>query len=475
MPSYPRLSYRDHKQFTILKAERGYSMKKEAARNFWRRHLNLVCNGFSSICVDNPVCGFTVSARAGEYDAMSDEEYGKLVSEYDEYSAIWSAKQRQTAGEILPNALRMTKIGGSAMDSIVETLAASSARSNYQYDPEHDRGPLFQGLHTAYTAEADASLDDWSPREIYDYISQRIHGQNEAKKAAAMAVYNHVEGRRSNVVFCGPSGCGKSEIWRYLAKDLPKLIRIVDASHLSADGWKGSFHLRDIFEGIPTEDLRKRGLIVVLDEADKILCESAIGSGGTNYNSLTQNSLLKMLDGDVVEFGHEEGGRKPFSVDCSRVSVVLLGAFERLIQGKSRASGGIGFGSPMKKECDYSNTVITYDDLINAGMRREIAGRINRIVPLQPLSADDYRKILMGPVLDDLQVAWKCKIEIDARSAEILAEQAISTGLGARWMRSQVVNALDDLMFDDTVAEEYMIKFPTEPRKQESCSFAPTL
>ena len=59
-------------------------MKKEAARNFWRRHLNLVCNGFSSICVDNPVCGFTVSARAGEYDAMSDEEYGKLVSEYDE-------------------------------------------------------------------------------------------------------------------------------------------------------------------------------------------------------------------------------------------------------------------------------------------------------------------------------------------------------------------------------------------------------
>ena len=81
----------------------------------------------------------------------------------------------------------------------------------------------------------------------------------------------------------------------------------------------------------------------------------------------------------------------------------------------------------------------------------------------------------MGPVLDDLQVAWKCKIEIDARSAEILAEQAISTGLGARWMRSQVVNALDDLMFDDPVAEEYMIKFPTEPRKQESCSFAPTL
>lgn len=291
--------------------------------------------------VENPVCGFTVSAKAGEYDDISDEEYEALLGDHNELNAIWNNAQRRTAGDILLNALRMTIINGTRMANIVEALVESSVRSEYPPNPEqHGHGPSLREIHQARRTcdmdDAPVLLDDWSPREIYDYISQRIRGQNEAKKAAAMAVYNHVEGRRSNVVFCGPSGCGKSEIWRYLAKDLPKLIRIVDASHLSADGWKGSFHLRDIFEGIPVEDLQKRGLIVVLDEADKILCESAIGSGGTNYNSLTQNSLLKMLDGDVVEFGHEEGGRKPFSVDCSHVSVVLLGAFERLLQGKSR-------------------------------------------------------------------------------------------------------------------------------------------
>lgn len=283
-----------------------------------------------------------------------------------------------------------------------------------------------------------------------------------------MVVYNHGEGRRGNAVFCGPSGCGKSEIWRHLAKELPKLIRIVDASRLSAEGWKGSFHLRDIFDGIPAEDLQARGLIVVLDEADKLCCETAVGAGGTNYNALTQNSLLKMLDGDVIEFGHEEGGRKPFSVDCSRVSVVLLGAFEQLMQSKSRASGGIGFGAAPRIECGYGNSKITYDDLIAAGMRREIAGRINCIVSLHPLSADDYRRILLGPVLDDLQATGQYRIKIDGQYADSLVEQAVASGLGVRWMKSQVLNALDDLIFDDPAAGEYTVA--DAPAKRESCA-----
>lgn len=430
--------------------------------------------------VENPVCGFTVSAKAGEYDDISDEEYEALLGDHNELNAIWNNAQRRTAGDILLNALRMTIINGTRMANIVEALAESSVRSEYPPNPErHGHGPSLREIHQARRTfdmdDAPVLLDDWSPRIIYDYICQRVHGQDEAKRAAAMVVFNHVEGRRSNLVVCGPSGCGKSEIWRHLARDYPKLIRIFDASRLSADGWKGSLHLRDIFEGIPAEDLRKRGLIVVLDEADKICCETSIGSGGTDYNAMLQANLLKMLDGDTIEFGTEDSGRRSFTVDCSRISVVMLGAFEALMKGKSRRSGGIGFGVAPHAECDYGNTEISYDDLIAAGMRREIAGRINRIVPLRPLTAADYKTILMGPVLDDLQGIGAYRITIDDQSAEALAAQAVSTGLGVRWMRSQIVNALDDLMFDDPTVEEYMIKFPTEPRKQESCSFAPTL
>lgn len=159
----------------------------------------------------------------------------------------------------------------------------------------------------------------------------------------------------------------------------------------------------------------------------------------------------------MIEFGQEDSNRKAFSVDCSRVSVVLLGAFERLLEGKSSNGGGIGFGAPMKKECNYGNTSITHDDLINAGMRREIAGRLNRIVSLRPLSVEDYRAILMGPVLGDLQNSRRCHIQIDPQYADSLARQAMAAGLGVRWMRSQIINALDDLMFDEPEAAEFKI------------------
>ena len=113
---------------------------------------------------------------------------------------------------------------------------------------------------------------------------------------------------------------------------------------------------------------------------------------------LLQNDLLKIMDGDVVEFG-EEGKRGPLSVDCSRVSVVMLGAFEKLREGQARATKHIGFAQAPALPADGPGG-IGYD-----GMRREIAGRVNRIVVLDPLSAGDYEAILRGPVLDRVQEA----------------------------------------------------------------------
>lgn len=427
-------------------------MQKETAQNFWRRFLTLANRG-EDVSVVNPARDFTVSVRAGEYDHMPTEQYDAILNDHEQLSAIWHDRPKAAAGDILLDALRMTSISDDKLSELSKILAKCSTESIYAPEMESDPPPSDIGEHVANALKILLPM----PKDIYDHLCQRVRGQDEAKKAAATVMYNHLHGRRTNALFCGPSGCGKTEIWRCLAREYPDLIRIVDASRLSADGWKGSLHLRDIFDGIPASDLNGAGLIVVLDEADKICCEAAVGAGGTNYNALIQNSLLKMLDGDVIEFGQEDSNRKAFSVDCSRVSVVLLGAFERLLEGKSNNSGGIGFGSPMKKECDYSNTAITHDDLINAGMRREIAGRINRIVPLRPLTVEDYKAILMGPVLDDLQSARKCAIHIDPQYADSLARQAMAAGLGVRWMRSQIINALDDLMFDEPEAAEFKI------------------
>ena len=447
-------------------------MTKDYARDFWQKFLQLACNGKATMSIENPASDFTNRAKSGEYDSITDEKYSEMLADVEQIQPLWNNQPRRAAGDVLLDALSRTTIYGTRMANIVELFAESSIHSDYrpsQYAPNY--AEMIREARQEYsTIVVDGEMGNdelWSPRAIYDCLED-VHGQEEAKRAASVIIYNHVEGRRSNTVFCGPSGCGKSEIWRCMAKTFPSLIRIIDASRLVADGWKGSVHVRDIFEGVPAE-MREKGLIVVLDEADKVCCETAVGAGGTNYNALTQNSLLKLLDGDIIEFGREDG-RKEFSVDCSKVSVVLLGAFETLLQSKSRKnSAGIGFGAAPRVECDYSNTEITYDDLINAGMRREIAGRMNRIVPLRPLAMADYKAILTGSVLKDMQIALKSKIEIDDDSVNYLAGQAATTGLGVRWMKSQIMNAVDDLMFDNPASSTYTIKILSKEQKDREC------
>ena len=293
------------------------------------------------------------------------------------------------------------------------------------------------------------------PKKIRDNITKKVICQPEAVKAAAMIVYNHLSGRRTNAVFAGPSGCGKSEIWRTLSKEYPGLVRMIDFSRFAADGWRGSLHLRDIFNGVGSDDIRHRGLIVVLDEADKRLCEPAMGSGGTDYNVLLQNDLLKMMDGDVIEFGAED--RQPaLSVDCSKVSVVMLGTFERLLAGKAQDAKRIGFSTAPTADAGGRKD-ISYHDLIHAGMRLEIAGRINKIIALEQLSVDGYKAILRGPVLSGLQESTGCKISIDSAAGDALAERAIESGLGVRWMRSAILNAIDDAMFDAPEAKAWSV------------------
>ena len=90
-------------------------------------------------------------------------------------------------------------------------------------------------------------------------------------------------------------------------------------------------------------------------------------------------------------------------------------------------------------------------------MRLEIAGRVNKIIALEQLSVNDYKSILRGPALSGLQESTGCKISIDSAAGDALAEQAIESGLGVRWMRSAILNAIDDAMFDDPEAKAWSV------------------
>ena len=162
----------------------------------------------------------------------------------------------------------------------------------------------------------------------------------------------------------------------------------------------------------------------------------------------------------MTEEFHQPGvqdGKPAFSVDCSRVSVVMLGAFETLLTAKTASKAKhIGFGAA-PEAAPPSHKDITYDDLIRAGTRREIAGRVNRIVAMSVLGASDYKRILMGPVLSDLEKSFRCRIILDDAAADMLAEQAAGSGLGVRWAKSSIRNAVEDALFDADAADECRI------------------
>ena len=453
-------------------------MRKETARNFCLSCITQIIRCGTDSYIEHPAIAFNERVKCGEFNALSEEEFKARVAEIEELAELFNNRRSRTAGSILMDIISNTSRANYALrgDLVKVMTCLLTDPADYRLPPlspetleamENFECDLTEEMlddldrrfdHIFYeTAAADVKKASPanSPRHIRDSIARQVIGQPEAVKAAALITYNHLAGRRTNAVFAGLSGCGKSEIWRCLSCKYPGLIRMVDFSRFVAEGWSGSLHLRDIFEGIDAASIRKRGLIVVLDEADKILCERAVSSSGTDHNALLQNDLLKMMDGDALEFG-EENKKNPLSVDCSKVSIVMLGAFERLLTGKSQDAKHIGFGTASGAAAG-GHKEISYDDLINGGMRREIAGRVNRIVALGPLSVDDYKSILMGPVLFDVQESFKRKVNIDSVAADAITGKAIGSGLGVRWMRSQVTNAVDDALFDEPEAEEYTV------------------
>ena len=317
-------------------------------------------------------------------------------------------------------------------------------------------------------AIADGKLDDWSPKDIERWLHSDVGGivgQDAACRAAALIVYNHFERRPSVSLFVGPTGCGKTEIWRALRREYSAdNVVIIDASTLTAEGWKGSNKISSIFRSIRPN--RRGRCILVLDEFDKVL-EPQYGAQGTNYSDLIQNQLLRLCDHDTLFFGAGDDSDSALSVDCAGVSVVMLGAFSRLRERKAHNQKHIGFGSAPAE--DIQAEEITVDDLIEYGMRAELAGRINRIVCMDPLSVQDLLRIGQDES-NRLSLLLDRPVDIVPDALIILARIALHKGLGARWMKSKIGTMIDDMIYDNPDAQHYVIEYEppdADKRRQE--------
>lgn len=483
-------------------------MQRETYRNLLTEAIKHVADGEGNVLVDNPAKTFTERAKNGDFIyTLSDEQYMQALADVNSCSKhIWEMKECQSWYFILEKVLNIKKLHKGVITRVVQTLAVycedklDEQKEDYVYDPiyniiDYDLIAQNDDISTYESDDCTLTEDDEllpfdepralphqpvkeehsdkishravpsyhslaTPSDIYTFLDEHVYGQSKAKRATASLIWNHVHKHiKRNILLAGPTGCGKTEIWRQASQIYP-FIRIIDASHVSADGWTGNYKVRNFFDGLSKEEAEKS--IYILDEADKLF-EPTFSAGGNNYSYLVQNELLKLLEGEDIIFPADEKNNKPeLCLNTKHMSFVFLGSFETMLTEKnSSIKKSLGFGADLSHTSYDYDTLFTPDDLVEyAGVRREIAGRIHNIVQLQPMTADDYYAILQNPVispLKSLEEQYSIQLTLDDTSMHQLAQKAEESKMGVRYMTARITEMLDEKLFSDCNSHEIML------------------
>lgn len=331
----------------------------------------------------------------------------------------------------------------------------------------------------------DEELERIKPHMVKDYLDQYIINQDRAKKILSVAIYNHYKRmkygyshdedealEKSNVIMLGPSGCGKTALLSHLARMLDIPFAVTDTSSLTEAGFVGSdveVAVRNLYYAADKDINRCQQGIIYLDEFDKIARKS-----GEN-NSITadpghegvQQALLKMLEGNVVEFtarGQRKHPEAPtIKVDTKNILFIVGGAFvgiEKIIAKRLRKnSSSIGFGAdnPSKEEKPKYDELIhktSPEDLMKFGIIPEVIGRLPIICTLEELDEDALLRILTEPKNAPVKQYQKLmemdnvELQFDEGALRAVAKKAIERKTGARSLKGIIEDIMLDVMFD---------------------------
>ncbi len=297
----------------------------------------------------------------------------------------------------------------------------------------------------------------YTPVEIKKILDEHVLGQEDAKKAVSVLYYSHFNKHvRQNLLLIGPSGSGKTELFRQLNQIEPDkhTIYIYDASNITNDGWSGKKKFDSVFKQMFAEGWTEdeiENAIIVFDEFDK-LTAPRFNSAHENVSSSIQGELLSMIEGTSLVVAVPDMANDPV-IDTSKISFVFLGAFEDLYKKKKEEANRhvIGFSKSKEEKESKENINFDFDDIINFGIRTELAGRIARMVVLYSLDENDFYSIMMDPVMSPiakLAVQYKTHISIQTDVIKDLASKAVENGMGVRFLHGKILDAVSDEIYE---------------------------